>query len=79
MVLPQFAHNLSPCLKLFVNVTEDDRNLVFVRGGLRSGWGFWWEFRGPGPLQGWRKCRGTSGFTLLALTVDLRELTLLVI
>ena len=34
MVLSQFAHNLSPCLKPFVNVTENDQNLVFVRGDL---------------------------------------------
>ena len=40
VVLPQLAHNLSPSLKFFVNATENDWNLVFVRG-FRSGWGLW--------------------------------------
>ena len=52
MVLPQLAHNLSPSLKLIVNIAKNHWNLIFVRGGLRSGWGFWWLFRGPSPLQG---------------------------
>ena len=52
--------------------------IVFLKDeGLGRTWGLWWLFRGPSPLQGWKR-RGAGGFTLLALASDLRELVLLV-
>ena len=78
MVLPQFAHYGSPpCFEFFVNTTENHRNLVDEGWWFWSDWGFWWLFRRACLLQGWKRW-GAGGFTLLALTRDLRKLVLLV-